>query len=266
MENKRIDIFDLDDSLLITPTFSDFADKNPDNIVNTEVPEIENPDDESVNFPLRFKEFLNKIKSFFYIVFSKEVYFKAAGDFIVIYEAKTNAPLSPDYISYVQELNPDSMSTYGLKRGAVKDLIRALGEENGHVVIKNMSGFHDNPDTVGAAVNDAVFKAYSSATNKMILTGRGVKLRSVIENRLKELGMDIPNFGLMLFPGGGKSVSDFKTQTILDSIEQNNWAEVHFYEDKKDWLESARVAVSERYPNVIFHPHLITLSKHMRSL
>lgn len=257
MNKTTLSVFDLDDTLLITPTFSDFAEKDQHDIVNTEVPESATTDGKDVDFNIRFKEFLNKIKSFFYIVFSKEIYFKTIGDFIVIFDAKTKAPLSLDYISYIQELNPDSMASYGLKRGSVKDLIRAIGEEDGHVVIKNMAGFHENPDTVGASVNDDVFRAYAKAPNKMILTGRGTKLRDVIETRLKELGLDLPNYGLMLFPGSGSSVQDFKMNTILNSIQEHNWDEIHFYEDRKDWLESAEKAVNEKYPNVTFYPHLI---------
>ncbi|HUS51371.1 MAG TPA: hypothetical protein VMZ91_14475 [Candidatus Paceibacterota bacterium] len=256
MNKKTLSVFDLDDTLLITPTFSDFAKKDQNNIVDTEVSPL--IDKKDVDFNHRFKEFLNKIKSFFFIVFSKEIYFKTIGDFIVIFDAKTKAPLGVDYIAYIQELNPDSMASYGLKRGSVKDLIRAIGEQEGHLVITNMSGFHDNPDTVGSSVNDPIFKAYSSAPDKMILTGRGTNLRGVIEARLKELGLDQPNYGLMLFPGiSGQSVKQFKTDTILQSIEDNGWDEIHFYEDKKEWLESAQNAVQEKYPNVTFYPHLI---------
>ena len=256
MNKKTLSVFDLDDTLLITPTFSDFAEKDKNNIVNTEVPDGA-ADSKEVKFDVRFKEFLNKIKSFFYIVFSKEIYFKTIGDFIVIFDAKTKAPLSLDYISYIQELNPDSMASYGLKRGSVKDLTRALGEEDGHVVIKNISGFHENPDTVGASVNNDVFKSYANASNKMILTGRNIQLKDVIEARLNELGLEFPNYGLMLFPGGGSSVQNFKMNTILKSIEEHNWDEIHFYEDKKEWLEAAQKAVNEKYPNVLFYPHLI---------
>jgi hypothetical protein len=100
----------------------------------------------------------------------------------------------------------------------------------------------------------------------MILTGRNTELKSFIESRLKELGLDLPNFGVHCFPGGSTSIQNFKIQTILSSIEVNNWSEIHFYEDRKDWLESAKIAVADKYPDVVFYPHLITLSKHMRSL
>ena len=100
----------------------------------------------------------------------------------------------------------------------------------------------------------------------MILTGRKVELKPFIESRLKELGLELPDFGVHCFPGGSISIQNFKTQTILDSINTNNWSEIHFYEDRKDWLESAKIAVMDNYPDVVFYPHLITLIKNMRSL
>ena len=44
----------------------------------------------------------------------------------------------------------------------------------------------------------------------------------------------------------------------LKTIELNNWDEVHFYEDRADWLYHAEGAVKEKFPNVKFISHLIT--------
>lgn len=251
MNRKTLHVFDLDDTLLITPTFSALIPKDKNNIVDTNG---------------EFSEFFEKIKSFFLIVFSKEIYFVSSGDFIVVFDNKTKAPLGPEYLSYVQDVDKSKMSSYGLKAGYVNDVLRALEVHDGHLVFRSIPDFHAKPETVGTIVNDEVFKAYKNAENKMILTGRNVNLKSFIESRLQELGLELPNFGIHCFPGKSLSVQNFKIQTILDSIQKNGWSEINFYEDRKDWLESAKIAVSEIYPNVVFHPHLITLTKHMRSL
>ena len=73
----------------------------------------------------------------------------------------------------------------------------------------------------------------------MILTGRDEQLRSQIEENLRELGVEYPNYGLKLFKQGRDSIKQFKTDTILKSISENNWKEVHFYEDRQDWLNFA---------------------------
>jgi hypothetical protein len=248
---KRVDIFDLDDTILLTPTFADFAMVDKNNVVKLDLyPGIDEHDK-------NFIEVLKRIKSFFYIVFSKEVYFLVVGDFIVLYDSKTSSPLSTDYIGYISELTPESMSKYGLKDSYLKDVVRSIGEEDGHVVINNISGFHDNPSTVGRYINSKVYNDYKAAKNRMIVTGRPEKLRAVVDKRLFDLGLPFPNFGLYLFKGGNGSVKKYKVETILQSIKDNNWEEVHFYEDREEWLRAVQDAVELTFPNIDFHAHLI---------
>lgn len=251
MNNTTLHVFDLDDTLLITPTFSALLPKDENGIIKIEG---------------EFSEFFLKIKSFFFVVFSKEVYFASSGDYVVVFDAQSKKPLSADYMGYIQDLDPTSMSSYGLKSSIVKDVLRALEVYDGHLVFRSIPKFHEDPKTIGKIVNDDVFKAYKLADNKMILTGRNKALKPELETRLQELGLELPNYGLHCFPGGAVSIQNYKIQTILDSIKTHGWSEIHFYEDRKDWLESARKAVEEVYPQVVFYPHLITLSKHMRSL
>ena len=117
MKNETIYVFDLDDTLLITPTFSALIPKDDNNIVSTEG---------------EFSEFFQKIKSFFLIIFSKEIYFVSSGDFIVVFDSKTNAPLSSEYLVYVQDLDKSKMSSYGLKSSYVNDVLRAFEIHDGY--------------------------------------------------------------------------------------------------------------------------------------
>ena len=73
----------------------------------------------------------------------------------------------------------------------------------------------------------------------------------------------VGNYGLFCFPGGKFSIQEYKVKTILDAIIEDGWSEVHFYEDKKDWLYAAKEAVNNAFPEVVFYPHLITIEKHM---
>ena len=110
--------------------------------------------------------------------------------------------------------------------------------------------------STGGTANASV--AYKKASNKMIVTGRDEELRQHILKIFDELNLELPNRGLILYQRGKQSIKDFKTQIILDAIEANDWDEVHFYEDRPDWLYHAEGAVKEKYPNVKFVPHLIT--------
>ena len=57
---------------------------------------------------------------------------------------------------------------------------------------------------------------------------------------------------------GGMPIKDFKTKVILDGIEENGWDEIHFYEDRQDWLHHAEGAVKEKYPNINFITHFLS--------
>ena len=249
MTNSDMHVFDLDDTLLVTPTFSELIPKDKNNIVRLDS---------------EYSGFLEKIKEFFLLVFVKEIYFVSSGDYIVVYNGSTKSPIGPEYISYIQDLDKDKMlSTYGLKAGSVKDVLRALEIKDNKLVFRAIPGFHENPETIGKVGNKDVAEVYKSVKNKMILTGRNMKLKAKIEERLIELGMELPNLGLYCFPGGKDSVPEYKKNSILESIRKENWSDVHFYEDRKDWLYLAKEAVNNAFPEVRFHPHLIIIEKHM---
>ncbi len=248
---KQIRIFDLDDTLLGTPNFADFVDTDEKN---------------TVDISGNFSPYIKKIKNYIYIIFSKEIYFVKQGDFIVVYDTKTNTPLGEEFYSFIQDLTLDQIESFNLKKSALKELLRAFKMHNGHLVLSSFPGFHSDPQTIGKYINNEVIDDYKTTMNKMILTGRDENLRKEIEQRLQDLGIEKPNYGLMLFPGGSVGIQQFKINTILDSIRKENWEEVHFYEDRKDWLDAAKNAVESTFPDVKFVPHYITNIKDSLSL
>lgn len=251
MEKTEIHIFDLDDTLLITPTITDF---------------IVTDNQGNISSKGEYGPFFEKVKGWFYIIFSKQVYFKKQGDYILVFDVTTNNTLKDDYISYIQDLTPETLSSLALKRSVQKDMIRIFGSQNGLLALESVPGFHSNADTIGKSVNKQLINQYSMAKNKMILTGRGSDLADKIENRLGELGLDYPNYGLITYPGGSTGIQTFKIDTILDSISKNSWNVVHFYEDREDWLNAAKKAVQEKFPETVFIAHHIKNIKDSRGL
>lgn len=224
---KEIHIFDMDDTLFETPKFTDFVEAGHEEII----------DDTRV-----FPEYFKKIKNAFMNEMSKEVYFKRIGDFVVPFN-KLNGRNFPDlFIEYFQD----------------KKYKRLFDVHNGIIVVKSFPGFHSSPETLGKITNLEVIKNYISVNNKMIITGRNESLRQDILRIFEELGLELPNYGLILYKSGAKSIKDFKTEMILKTIEENKWEEVHFYEDRPDWLYHAEGAVKEKFPEIKFVPHLIT--------
>jgi hypothetical protein len=224
---KTIHIFDMDDTLFETPKFSEFVGLESNGVI-----------DEEKYFPDYFK----KLKVMFIDKMNKNVFFEKRGDFILPINKENGKPFTGEFIDYFKD----------------KKTQRYFDVHDNQLVIKSFPGFHSSPETLGKILNLDVIKDYQKANKKMIVTGRDEELRSYIINIFKELNLELPNYGLILYQKGSQSIKDFKTDIILKTIELNNWDEVHFYEDRSDWLYHAEGAVKEKFPNVKFVPHLIT--------
>lgn len=224
---KTIHIFDMDDTLFETPKFTDFVGVEGNGVI-----------DHTKHFP----DYFRKVKGAFLDKVSKEVYFIKQGDFVIPINKATGKPFSGDYIEYFTD----------------KKFKRMFDVHDDTLIIKSFPGFHSSPETLGNIMNSDVIHDYKGASNKMIITGRDEELRPFILEIFKELKLDLPNYGLILYQRGPQSIKDFKTDVILKTIESNGWEEVHFYEDRSDWLYHAEGAVKEKFPNVRFVPHLIT--------
>lgn len=240
---KVIHIFDLDDTLLVTPTFASMVGTGHEDL----------------------DVFLEHVQKTLHTFGGKEVGFEVKGDFISVLDA-TGAPMAPEAVKDMQErmhadlITPEAFKKFhGIKRSSLKDVLESLGERDGRVIVSRVRGFHADPGTIGKVPNESVTEVYRDAPNKMIVTGRDITLKGHIERTLQDLGLELPNHGLYCYEQvGHKNIVQFKVQCILEAIAQHGWEEVHFHEDREDWLEAAALAVAERYPHVAFIRHHIT--------
>lgn len=191
-------------------------------------------------------------------MFYKEICFKKSGDFVVVFDKSSKKLLGSEYINYIQDLVPEKLSQMGVKNSVKKDMLRSIEEKDGMLVLQPFPGFYDAESTIGKEVNPEVFSVYKSAKNKMVLTGRRENIRQYIKNVFAELGVEMPNCGLNLFPGGNKSILEYKTKVIEDAILGNGWKEVHFFEDNSKWLDKVAAEIKSKFPDVEFKKHLIT--------
>lgn len=224
---KEIHIFDLDDTLLETPTFSDFVGANHNDVI-----------DSNTIFP----EYFTKIKSIFLNDLAKEVIFLRLNDFVVPVDVKTKEPFPFEKIQYVKD------SKYK----------RFFEEKDGIIVIGSFPGFHGDINTLGKIINEPVIQIYKNVQNKMILTGRSDKLHDHITDRLNFLGIELPNFGIKTFKMDSHGIQAYKIRTIASSIQENEWEVVHFYEDNKSWLFNTKKTIEELFPSIEFIPQFIT--------
>jgi len=218
----------MDRTLINTPDFTHFIDVENNSTIDTDK-----------YFPEQFKA----IKAIFWNILMTEVHFKKEGDYAVIINSKNNSRFDERQLSHIFSKDPKAEQYLEL--------------HNDEIVVKHPRDFYTNPQTLGYAVNDEITKEYESANHKMILTGRGEKLRADILKMFKFLNVPEPNEGLVLWPGSPK-IKEYKTNKILDAAATGKWNEIHFFEDREDWLSHAHVAMNSTYPNIKFVPHLIT--------
>lgn len=218
---STIHIFDMDDTLLVTPTFADVMNQGDDP---------------------RLNEFMKQVKRVFMLLISKEIDMITKGDFIILVDAKSGSPLPSSVLITMRqrvEETEDTMKpevfkkTYGIKRSSVSEVLSVLGEKDGHIIVLQVRDFHAEPNTIGSILNDEVEEAYRNAANKMVLTGRKENLMFYIARRLQWMGLEYPNYGLHCYPSNKyKGIEQFKMAAILQSIAKHGWTEVHFYEDR----------------------------------
>lgn len=228
MNDRELDIFDMDRTLIDTPEFVDFIEVKDGGVVDT-----------NKYFPEHFKA----IKSLFWDTLMKEVAFIKSGEHIVVINTKNKSHFDGMQFSSMLPKN--------------KDINKYLELANDTVVVKAPAGFYTDPDTLGYVVNNSIFEKYRKSAHKMILTGRGEKMRVNILKMLHFLGMSEPNEGLMLWPGKPR-IMEWKAEVIVKTASTGKWDVIHFYEDRADWLGYAKEAMDKSYPNIKFVAHHIT--------
>lgn len=248
--DKIIHIFDMDDTLVKTPAIEDVfkvkggkaysgdcvIDKAINKMLELSMKALNSPSDEK-----RKMQQLAGLKS--------KIYFKKGSDGF-IYLFKNNTPASLDF---VHDINSSSLT-----EKEKKTILDKLEFKNNKLVLKLFSEFFQTESTVGTEIIKKVVEKYESVKNKMIVTGRtkGV-LNGVAYVLFNIIGLSRPNYGLYLYTNSKGGIPEFKANVIIDSIEKNNWEEIHLYEDRKKWLDFIEKQVGKLFPKVKFHKHHI---------
>ena len=117
--------------------------------------------------------------------------------------------------------------------------------------------FFSTEGTIGTDVKKEIVEIYENVKNKMILTGRSSGIRKGIKYILFHIiGLSEPNFGLYLYEGNSVGgVPGFKAEVTKQTIRKNKWDEIHFYDDRLDWLDFIEAEVRKEFHNVKFFKH-----------
>jgi len=93
---------------------------------------------------------------------------------------------------------------------------------------------------------------YKSVKNKCIVTARPESMRNKIIEKLKELGLEIPKYGIYMKPDNLKNAGEWKGFQICEISEKHGFKNVIFYDDNAKFIKKAKKVVSEKLPNLNF--------------
>ncbi len=95
-------------------------------------------------------------------------------------------------------------------------------------------------------------KLYNSVEEKAIITARPDTMRSEIESKMKELNLEVPKWGLHMFPlgSGAGNPGLWKGNVAVSLIEKSGIDNVKFYDDKSKIVNRVVKIVREQKPGV----------------
>ena len=95
-------------------------------------------------------------------------------------------------------------------------------------------------------------KLYNSVENKAIITARPESLRKEIEEVLKKFNLDIPKYGLFMFPVGAGvgNPGQWKAKVIIDLVKKTGFHDIKFYDDKPKIVNRVVREVKKEFPEI----------------
>jgi len=95
-------------------------------------------------------------------------------------------------------------------------------------------------------------KFYNSVENKCIVTARPKDVEDKVLRILFKLGLDIPKYGLHMFPSGKGSGNPgwWKGKKIVEILKKTGFESAHFYDDNSKTVNKVNRVVKEALPFV----------------
>ena len=112
--------------------------------------------------------------------------------------------------------------------------------------------FHVSDISLPKYLKTEISDLYKSVENKCIVTAREESLRNKITNKLLDLGLELPKYGLHMAPMGTKNAGHWKGERIVEIINETGFQKAIFYDDNIKYIKRATKVIKEKLPNLDF--------------
>lgn len=133
-----------------------------------------------------------------------------------------------------------------------KDEIKEFGNwvrKGKRVYLVSPNIFHVSDISLPKSVKE-LSDLYKSVENKCIVTARPESLRSKVESKLKEFGLEMPKFGLHMIPDNTKNAGNWKGEKIVEILNETGFRRAIFYDDNAKYISKATKVVKDKLPNI----------------
>lgn len=113
--------------------------------------------------------------------------------------------------------------------------------------------FHTSDISLPSSLKE-LSNLYKSVENKCIVTAREDSIRNKIVDKLTNLGLEMPKYGLHMAPKGAKNLGNWKGEKIVEIIKETGFRKAVFYDDNSKYLKRASKVVKDKLPNIIWEP------------
>ena len=124
--------------------------------------------------------------------------------------------------------------------------------KKGRVYLTSPDGFYYTDVSLPVSLKPLA-SLYKKVKNKAIVTGRVDVMQDKIEDRLKKLGLDMPNHGFFCYPQKNEiseRVAAWKSKIVVDIIKKGKFKSAKFYDDNKRWVRSVDKAIKDHLPEI----------------
>ncbi len=185
------------------------------------------------------------------------------GEILYVFDLDNTLVKTPSFESiakqYIKENNLPTV--YGLLNKSVEAIGRSIQDlkwENGRIFIQddkiepvrnwvrkksrlylttpNIYSYID--ESMPYDIKDDILKIYKRVDNKSILTARPEGSRIKIEKTIEDLGIDYPNYGLIMRPDGLNNAGKWKGEELLKL--SKSFDDITFYDDNARYIKEVK--------------------------
>jgi hypothetical protein len=101
--------------------------------------------------------------------------------------------------------------------------------------------------------NEKILNLYNKSKNKCIITVRDIQMKDKIINSIKKLNIELPNYGIYMYPYKYHSMkAEWKSDILKKLLKKHDFDKIYYFDDNNKLLKKMKSFLID-YPNIIIN-------------